>query len=180
MGEAELLFANYVRRPIVTPDSSGDGIPDLLTHWYQCVDLIDGGSGLGLGEYHDVRPLCGGYEWEVRAVALDANADGLADVAVGSAYDEVVAIHEAPFDHTWYRKWWHASWAIEYASPISSTNGFGARLHTPGDVDGDGYPELWVGDGDYFAEHQDIYGTGRRGDRLSNNAAPFETTKDTH
>ncbi len=122
-------------------DLSGDGDGDLVVGW-----PYDEGGGAGLALYRQTRGITGGVIREetggtgfggVLRCAGDLDLDGRAEVLVGAPYANRVLI--VGFDGETTRE----------LAPVEGDGRWGARFGEAvavADLDGDGAPELYVGD----------------------------------
>ncbi len=158
--ESNLANTSFGMSVATAGDVNGDGYSDVIVgapFSSQNVELEEGSAYLYLGSAGGLSPS---PAWTVEsnqefahygngvAAAGDVNGDGYSDVLVGAPY-------EFPVDHAGQAYLYLGSASGLAASAAWTVTGdqlnakFGQSLATAGDVDGDGYADVMVGQPDY-------------------------------
>jgi len=137
------IESGYGERVAILPDLNGDGIDDLAVGAPMSgqVFVFLGGPSVSLDPADAVMTLQGsggGFGWSILGLP-DVSGDGLPEIVVGAPFeaDGSVAIFSGltagvvPLEDAW-----------SIFSNIEGTWGIGFDVSTPGDLDGDGVPEL--------------------------------------
>ncbi|MDQ6805995.1 MAG: FG-GAP-like repeat-containing protein [Actinomycetota bacterium] len=137
-------------------DTNGDGVPDVYVDGFLANDgavsqagvgyLFDGATGNLLSRLHDPSPQVGGQFGTSDAPAGDLNKDGFPDLIVGQTPHHNPAAANTVSKATVFAGPGLTNILMTLADPQAQPNSdFGNSIASPGDVNGDGYPDYFIG-----------------------------------